>query len=190
METVSALLAICAGNSPITGEFPTQRPLTRRFNVFFDLRLNIWLSKQSRRGWFETPSFSLWRHCNEWLDWIANYQCYNHSNGQRATRLIYYWFNSLSKPPTKNQYKFFVIKCLMKVYLNGWTGIYHSEFRGLFVKVIFSTLQIISSCFAAVFFHFAHDSEYLGIIFPFNMKTCVCLLWNPWKAFALLRNGL
>ena len=39
METFSALLALCAGNSPITGEFPTQRPVTRSFDVFFDLRL-------------------------------------------------------------------------------------------------------------------------------------------------------
>ena len=46
METFSALLAICAGNSPGTGEFPTQRPVTRSFDVFFDLRLNIRLSKQ------------------------------------------------------------------------------------------------------------------------------------------------
>ena len=28
------------------GEFPTQRPLTRSFDVFFDLRLNKRLSKQ------------------------------------------------------------------------------------------------------------------------------------------------
>ena len=47
METFSALLAICAGNSPVPGEFPTQRPVTRNFGVFFDLRLNKWLSKQS-----------------------------------------------------------------------------------------------------------------------------------------------
>ena len=47
METFSALLAICVGNSPVTGEFPAQRPVTRIFNVFFDLRLNIRLSKQS-----------------------------------------------------------------------------------------------------------------------------------------------
>ena len=38
-KTFSALLAICAGNSPVTGEFPTQRPVTRGFAVFFDLRL-------------------------------------------------------------------------------------------------------------------------------------------------------
>ena len=40
MEAFSALLAICAGNSPVTGEFPVQRPVKRRFDVFFDLRLN------------------------------------------------------------------------------------------------------------------------------------------------------
>ena len=40
MEAFSALLAICAGNSPVTGEFPAQRPVTRSFNAFIDLRLN------------------------------------------------------------------------------------------------------------------------------------------------------
>ena len=40
METVSALLAFCAGNSPVTGEFPAQKPVTRSFDVFFDLQLN------------------------------------------------------------------------------------------------------------------------------------------------------
>ena len=45
METFSALLAICAGNSPVTGEFPAQRPVMRSFDVFIDLRLNKRLSK-------------------------------------------------------------------------------------------------------------------------------------------------
>ena len=47
METISALLAICAGNSPVSGDFPTQRPVTPSFDIFFDLRLNKRLSKQS-----------------------------------------------------------------------------------------------------------------------------------------------
>ena len=64
METFSALLAICAGNSPVPGELPTQRPVTRSFDVFFDLRLNKRLSKQSWDWWFETPPCSLWRHSN------------------------------------------------------------------------------------------------------------------------------
>ena len=46
------------------GEFPTQRPVTRGFDVFFDLRLNKRLSKQPWGWWFETPSWSLWRQCN------------------------------------------------------------------------------------------------------------------------------
>ena len=65
METFSALLAICAGNSPVPGEFPTQRPVTRSFDVYFDLRPNKRLSKQSWGWWFETLSPPLWRHRNE-----------------------------------------------------------------------------------------------------------------------------
>ena len=34
METFSALLALCVGNSPVSGEFPAQRPVTRSFDVF------------------------------------------------------------------------------------------------------------------------------------------------------------
>ena len=64
METFSALLAICAGNSPVNGEFSAQRPVTRSFDVLFDLRLNKWLSKQSRGWWFETPSRPLWSYSN------------------------------------------------------------------------------------------------------------------------------
>ena len=47
------------------GDFPTQRPVTRSFDVFFDLRLNKRLSKQPWGWWFETPSWSLWRQCND-----------------------------------------------------------------------------------------------------------------------------
>ena len=64
MEIFSALLALCAGNSPITGVFPSQRPVTRSSDVFFDLRLNKRLSKHSWVWWFEKPSRSVWRHRN------------------------------------------------------------------------------------------------------------------------------
>ena len=64
METFSALLAICAENSPVPGEFPAQRSVTRSFYVFFDLRLNKRLSKQWWGWWFETLSHPLWRHRN------------------------------------------------------------------------------------------------------------------------------
>ena len=59
MKTFSALLALCEGKPPV---FPSQSPVTWSFDVFFDLRLNKRLGKQSRRRWFETPSRSLWRH--------------------------------------------------------------------------------------------------------------------------------
>ena len=61
---IFALLALCAGNSPVTSKFPPQRPVTRSFDIFFDLRLNKWLSKQSWGWWFETPSRSLWSRCD------------------------------------------------------------------------------------------------------------------------------
>ena len=64
METFSALLALCAGNSPVSGEFPTQKPVTQSFDVFSDFRLIKRLSNHSRSWWFETISRPLWRQCN------------------------------------------------------------------------------------------------------------------------------
>ena len=64
METFSALLALRVGNSPVSGEIPAQRPVTRSVDVFFDLRLIKRLSKHWRGWWFETLSRPLWRHCN------------------------------------------------------------------------------------------------------------------------------
>ena len=81
METFSALLALCGGNSPVTGEFPTQRPVTRIFDVLFHLCLNKRLSKQSQGWWVETPSRWFWRHGNvhrrlrvsvdSWTGWVG-----------------------------------------------------------------------------------------------------------------------
>ena len=62
-ETFSALLALCEANPAVIGS--SQRPMTRIFGGCFDLRLNKWLNKQSRRRWFETTSCSLWRHFND-----------------------------------------------------------------------------------------------------------------------------
>ena len=47
METFSALLAICAGNSPVSGEFPAERPVTRSFDVFFIcVWINSWVNNR------------------------------------------------------------------------------------------------------------------------------------------------
>ena len=58
------------------GEFPTQRPVTRSFDVFFDLRMNKRLSKQPWGWWFETLSWSSWRHCND-MPIIYCWLCFN-----------------------------------------------------------------------------------------------------------------
>ena len=78
METFFALLALCAGNSPVTGEFPAQRPVTQSFDVFFDLRLYERLSKQSWGCWFETPSRLLWRHSNGKQFSVDSYDLFRH----------------------------------------------------------------------------------------------------------------
>ena len=92
MGTFSALLALCAGNSEVTGELPSQMPVTQSFDVFFGLRLNKLLSKSSRRRWFETPSRSLWRHCNVILNHIPSQNSSVHKWTSFFINLRY-WFN-------------------------------------------------------------------------------------------------
>ena len=82
VDTFPALLARCAGNSPVTGEFPPQRLLTRSLDASFDLRLNKRLCKHSICRWSETPSRSLYRHCNVMFitvarvsECICSFQC-------------------------------------------------------------------------------------------------------------------
>ena len=62
---ISRVTGPLCGEFTSPGEFPAQRPVTRSLDVFFDLRLNKRLSKQPWGWWFETPSWSLWRQCNE-----------------------------------------------------------------------------------------------------------------------------
>ena len=51
METISALLALCEWNSPVTGEFPSQRPVARSFDVIFDLCLQKgWVNNRDTGG--------------------------------------------------------------------------------------------------------------------------------------------
>ena len=59
------------------GEFPAQRPVTRSFGDFFDLRPNKLLSKHWWGWWFETLSHPLWRHCNEISATSPRCQCLN-----------------------------------------------------------------------------------------------------------------
>ena len=69
------------------GEFPAQRPVTRSFDAFFDLRPNKRLSKQPWGWWFETSSWSLWPQCNGTLYILQMQQIPSHR--------IIHWFNSI-----------------------------------------------------------------------------------------------
>ena len=71
METFPALPTLCEGNPPVTDEFPSQRPVTRSFDIFFGLR-NKQLSKQPGSLWFETQSGSLL--CNH-SSLLHGFQC-------------------------------------------------------------------------------------------------------------------
>ena len=90
METFSALLALWAGNSPVTSEFPSQRPVTWSFDVFFHLHMNKQLSKLWRCQWCEMPTLSLWCYCNEWSNHeeygmnISQKQLYNISKTKQT----------------------------------------------------------------------------------------------------------
>ena len=89
MEIFSAFLPFCVGNSPVTGQFPSQRQVTRSFDVFFDLRLNKRLSKQSWGWLFETPSrpfMALWRDRNEMVE-QANISLFSWINPARQDYL-------------------------------------------------------------------------------------------------------
>ena len=109
---ISALPGLCVGNSLVTGEFPSQRPVTRGFDVFFDLRLNKRLSKQSWGWWCETP----WCHYDVTvLSLVAlvaslstdiiqqmplqsrHNECDGVSNHRRFHRLLNCWFRCRQK---------------------------------------------------------------------------------------------
>ena len=83
MEIFSALLVLCAGNWPVTGEFSSPRPVTWSSDVLIDMRLNKRLSEQSWGWWFDTPLCPLWLHCNEMKkkldnnDYISHFLEYN-----------------------------------------------------------------------------------------------------------------
>ena len=124
METFSALLAICAGNSPVPGEFPTQRPVTRSFDVYFDLRPNKRLSKQSWSWWFETLSPPLWRHGN---DDAAKTE---HNTAKPCVLCMSYWihchddvtvivsFNTLAPGRFKRNFRYVIFKLISVIV--GW----------------------------------------------------------------------
>ena len=65
-KNIRRVTGLCAGISPVTSEFPTQRLVTRRFDVFFDMRRNKRLSKQIGTLVIWNAIVLIWRHCNVW----------------------------------------------------------------------------------------------------------------------------
>ena len=113
MKTFSALLALCAGNSLVTGEIP-HKGQWRGALMFFYLHLNKRLSKQSWDWWFETLSHSLWRHRNGMLFIIAVF--WSESNNHLSQLLF-------ANGIVKNTYTLYCndrIKCL-----SVWYNLYH-----------------------------------------------------------------
>ena len=92
METFSALLVICSGNSPGLGKFPAQRQVTRSLGVFFDLHLNKRLCKQSWGWLIETLSVPLWRHSKGYLSpgplWHRQLPCNRGGGGGGGTIML------------------------------------------------------------------------------------------------------
>ena len=83
---IYALLVLCAGNSSVTGQFPSQRPVTRSFDVFFDLRLKKRLSEHNRDT--ETKRSSYWQPSGHLLHpWLSFWQ----PPTQPVTRRLWIW---------------------------------------------------------------------------------------------------
>ena len=102
METFSALLAFCAGNSPVTGEFPSQRPLTQSFDVFFLICawINDWVNNREagdlkhHRAHYDVNVMSC--TCQMHVHWLE-ITMYNHSRVlQESTQNAVSW-NVLNK---------------------------------------------------------------------------------------------
>ena len=74
------------------GEFPAQRPVTRSFDVYFDLRLNKRLCKQSWGWWIETLLCPLWRHSNE-LFGIQTYSATAQCNNNKVEKCNWMYWN-------------------------------------------------------------------------------------------------
>ena len=104
METLSALLALCAGNSLVPDKFPSQRPVTLSFDVFFDLCLNERLSKQLRHRWFGMSSRSLWLHSNAHKNLESHFWHFvSVPSGSRNCGFLVTWFcyQLIAKPGNK-----------------------------------------------------------------------------------------
>ena len=122
------------------GEFPTQRPVTRSFDVYIDLRLNKRLCKQSRGWWFETLLCPLWRHSNAiWSvgmnfcrsigtnPWPAYYFCIIqsipiNSRSSKPASSNYFAFTTRFKALLSLvvEAEFYLVICFLRLWMSSW----------------------------------------------------------------------
>ena len=93
--TIFRVTCHLCGNSPVPGEVPAQRPVTRSFDVFFDLLLNKRLSKHAWGWWFDTLSCPLWRHSNVITSRDVSER---HARHLYVTPFMMYWVYLIHRP--------------------------------------------------------------------------------------------
>ena len=201
METFSALLALYAGNSPVTGEFPAQRPVTRSFDVFFDLRLNKRSSNHEAGGLRRHRAHYLWRHCN--VKYYNHYYVkasslrvrlsqWRRMHGRRVfvSQVTGSSFNSFLKPTTKETPKFHITGPLWgESRDNQWIPFTKDKWC---VKLfnpchhVFSYgIHIVLSKFKCIFFLYIEEAlkrqqlyQYFGILwYIYQVSNTTVLKW-------------
>ena len=100
METFSVLLAFCVGNSPVTGEFPTQRPVTRSFDFFICAWINASVNNceaddlRRHHAYYDVIVMTILHAVLQWqqqnLNQIWNTQQTPHTSPQRASYGVYF----------------------------------------------------------------------------------------------------
>ena len=109
-----------------TGQFPAQRPVTRSFDVFFDLRLNKRLSKQSWGWWFETPSRPLWRQSKDTTYLAFGVYCENFGKNIRVITASHcMWYTPWIMRTARTVMCFIVVWCRER-YFCPYTSRFHS----------------------------------------------------------------
>ena len=119
-----AFLALCVGNSTVTGEFPSKGQWHGAVMFSLICALNKRLSKQSWGWLFETPSCSLWRHCNGvFLMQKEIWLLYSY--------LLYSWFNENRRNSTADTLELRHLCIKPSMYLFAWWCcyiVYHDYF--------------------------------------------------------------
>ena len=148
------------GNSPVTGEFPTLRPVTRSFDCFFNVHLDKRLSKQSWGWWLETLSCPLWHHCNDIEKKIRQ------SFGTHSELLLHVTWQSLFNTVT--------CKALFSLYMKPLTSYNWTHCgRNKMATILQTTIRIAFSLHRIKF--------HLFFSYGFIDNKSAFVQWMPWS---------